>query len=217
MNTEKARFNMIEQQIRTWDVLDEGVLEAASTVPREFFVPDEYKNMAFADMVIPIGYEQIMLPPKEQLRIVQSAALQKSDRVLEVGTGTGYLTAIISHLCHQVETIDCFDDFTLAADKRFDNLGLSNIHIKTTDFFDMPTATTKYDVIIFTSSTHQVPGKALDMLAESGRLIAIIGDNTPHNVVCITKDAEGGLTQVGLFETQVPVLRNAPAPNRFTF
>lgn len=216
MDFEQARFNMVEQQIRPWDVLDPTVLDLLGTVRREDFVPQQYRNLAFTDMEIPLGHGERMLAPKLEARLVQDAGVQPKDRVLEIGTGSGYMAALLAHLAQQVHTVDIVAEFIERAKQRFAQLNIRNVVAEVGDAARGWDAHAPYDVILITGSMPVLPEAYEQALAPGGRLIAILGDPPIMTAYRIRRTGEG-FSREGLFETNVKALRNAPQPARFVF
>jgi protein-L-isoaspartate(D-aspartate) O-methyltransferase len=220
MDFEQARFNMVEQQIRTWEVLDQGVLELLFKVKREDFVPSAYRAIAFTDMEIPLGHEQLMMSPKLEARIVQEVALQAGDTVLEVGTGSGYLAALLAKRAAQVTSIEYFEDLSKLAATRLQTAGADNVTLLVGDAADASFSLLdgkKFDVIVLTGSVPALPEAFLRHLNVGGRLFAIVGDAPVMKATLIKKTAEAAFTTTELFETVVAPLINAPHPPRFDF
>jgi len=217
MNLEQARFNMIEQQIRPWDVLDATVLGLLQQVPREDFVPAQYAGLAFADLEIPIGHGQSMLSPKLEARIVQALELKKTDRVLEIGTGCGYLTALLATLAGQVVSVDCVAKFTEAARQKLQQHGIANVTLASGDAMLGWEAEGVYDAIVLTGSVPLPPSALQQKLTPGGRLFAVIGAAPAMAATLIRRIDEHAFHSEVLFETCVPQLSNAPQPERFNF
>ena len=214
---EQSRFNMIEQQIRPWEVLDPTVLELLKEVPREKFVPPQYLGLAFADLEIPTGYGQTMLAPKLQARIVQSLTLKKTDRVLEVGTGTGFMTALMAKLAQHVLSVETVPELTAEASRHLAALGISNVTLETGDGARGWNAKAPFDVIVLTGSVPLLPADLQQQLTVGGRLFAVIGEAPVMQATLIRRVAEHAFRSDVLFETCVPVLAGAPQPERFNF
>lgn len=214
---EQSRFNMIEQQIRTWEVLDPVVLDLLKQVPREDFVPAQYLGLAFADLEIPIGHGQRMLSPKMEARIVQSLSLKPTDRVLEVGTGSGYMTALLAKLAKQVVSVDCIPEFTENARNKLQQHNFSNIVLETGDAAQGWQPHAPYDVIVLTGSLPVLPAQLQQQLAVGGRLFVVVGEAPVMEATLIRRVAENVFRSDVLFETCVPELAGAPQPERFTF
>jgi protein-L-isoaspartate(D-aspartate) O-methyltransferase len=217
MNLDQARFNMIEQQIRPWDVLDERVLNLMSAVPREDFVPATYRNLAFADTTVPLGNGQVMMPPKLAARILQALNIQSSDTTLEIGTGSGYFTALIARLARHVYSVDINPDMTREAERKLANQGIHNVTLETGDGARGWEKHAPYDVIVLTGSVPVLPPDLRDQIKVGGRLLAIVGDSPIMEVKLIRRVDEDDWTEENLFETDLPPLINAPQPDRFQF
>jgi protein-L-isoaspartate(D-aspartate) O-methyltransferase len=214
---EKARFNMIEQQIRTWEVLDSSVLQLFQQIPREDFVPAEYKRLAFADIEIPIGHGQTMLPPKIEGRILQTLEVRKTDTVLEIGTGSGHLTALLASLAHQVHSVEIIAELSEQAQKRLETRGVENAMLEVGDAAHGWAAHGPYDVIVFTGSLPVLPKNIQQQLKVGGRLFAVVGEPPVMEAVMIQCIATDNYRQQAVFETCLPPLLNAPQPPRFEF
>jgi len=217
MNVEQARFNMVEQQIRTWEVLDPGLLDLLFRIKREDFVPEGSEDLAFADVELPIGHDQLMLQPKLEARLLQEALIKSEDKVLEIGTGTGYMTALLSYMARQVISVDIFSDFIDAATIRLAKLGIGNVLLQTGDASRGWAEKAPYDVIVMTGSEPVLPGELIEMLNPGGRLIAILGDVPVMSVERIQNISPGNHQVTDLFETCVLPLINAVQPERFVF
>ena len=217
MDIEQARFNMVEQQIRPWDVLNLEVLDLLSQVKREEYVPETYRTLAFVDMEIPLGHGEAMLSPKMEARILQEIHLKKTDRVLEVGTGSGYMTALLAHQADHVFSVEIVPEFKAEAERKLKAHELNNV---TLDVGDAARGWGKhgpYDVIVLTGSVPVLPEEFLKSLKAEGRLFAIVGDAPAMEAQLVTCVAEGVFNTVVLFETCVAPLKNALQPERFVF
>jgi protein-L-isoaspartate(D-aspartate) O-methyltransferase len=215
-NMEQARFNMIEQQIRPWDVADPRVLSLLSEVKRERFVPEGRQALAFMDMEIPLGFGAAMWQPKLEARVLHELHIQKSERVLEVGTGSGYLTALLSRLAAQVASIELLPELSAQAAHNLVAYDYDNIQLEVGDAANSWGAA-KYDVIILTGSVPVEPKAYLQQLNLGGRLFAIVGDAPAMHAKVISRLANDVFESVTLFETNVAPLQNAPQPQRFEF
>lgn len=217
MNLEQARTNMVEQQIRPWEVLDQDVLDLLYVVPREAFVPPELRNLAFVDMEIPIGEGERMWAPKIEARALQALALRKSDRVLEVGTGSGYLTALLAHRAAQVRSVEI--NLALAAFGRanIERHGVDNVTLETGDAAHGWAAGAPYDAIVLTGSVPVLPKAILEQLAPGGRLFAVVGEAPIMTAQLVTSITPGTFRSTGLFETVLAPLVNCEQPPRFRF
>jgi protein-L-isoaspartate(D-aspartate) O-methyltransferase len=221
MDIEQARFNMVEQQIRTWEVLDPSVLELLFAVKREDFVPPAYRSLAFVDMEIPLGEGQTMMAPKLEARLLQEVSPKSHERVLEIGTGSGYLTALLAKRAAKVASIEYFQPLATSAAARIAAAGIGNVEITVGDAAKSPAnfvdATQTFDVIVFGGSLPVLPTAYLKHLAVGGRLFAVVGDAPAMKATLYTKTSENATTAQELFETVLPPLINAEQPSRFTF
>ena len=217
MNIEQARFNMIEQQIRTWEVLDPQVLDLLFEVKRENFVPHEHRSLAFADLEVPLGHGEAMMQPKVEARILQELALQPHETVYEVGTGSGYLTALLARRSRHVTSAEIYPDLRARAASNLKAEGVSNVTLLEGDSAQRPLAESAFDVIVLTGSVPVLPQAFLDRLAAGGRLFAVVGDRPVMKAVVVRQPAAGSFQHQELFETVVKPLVNAPQPPRFRF
>jgi protein-L-isoaspartate(D-aspartate) O-methyltransferase len=217
MNFEQARSNMVEQQIRTWEVLDQAVLDLLYAVPREDFVPPPYRTLAFADMEIPIGEGEKMMAPKLEARIVQEVAPRKSERVLEVGTGSGYLTALLAHRAAHVHSVEIRPALAAFGRANLERHGADNVTLETGDAARGWPTRAPYDVIVLTGSTPVLPKVLLEQLSPGGRLFAVVGEGPVMVARLVTCSAPGALRSVELFDTLLAPLANAEQPPRFIF
>ncbi len=216
MNIELAREQMLGQQVRAWEVLDERVLEAMRTVPREAFVPPAYRELAFAESCVPLDHGEQMMTPMVEGRLLQALALGVHDRVLEIGTGSGYLAGCLALLAGQVTSIDIHDDFVVAAGARLAAQGIRNARLQTADVFSFRPAET-FDAIAVTGSLPQFEERVASWLKPGGRLFCIVGQAPVMRAMLVVREGTGDMTSETLFETVVPPLRNAPQPSRFRF
>lgn len=221
MDLEQNRFNMIEQQIRTWEVLDQEVLKLLFEVRREEFVPAAYRSLAFVDMEIPLGYGEVMLAPKMEARILQELQVKKTDRILEVGSGSGYLTALLATKGEFVYSVEIVPELKAMAEKNLQAHGITNVILENGDAARGWPRHGPYDVIVLTGSTPVLPEAFQKSLKIGGRLFAVTGDAPVMQAVLVTcvvqKEKAGVYNTVGLFETCISPLRNAMQPERFTF
>lgn len=219
MNFEQARRNMVDQQVRPWTVLDPDVIETLSSLPREHFTPTAYRRLAYADTRIPIGHGETMMPPVVEGRLLQSLEILKEDRVLEIGTGSGFLAACLAHLGSHVDSVDIHEDFTAAAATRLEELNIDNVTLHTGDAARGWTGDRPWDVIAITGAVPAVPPAFLDALAPGGRLFTIVGEGHRPimEAVRITRvDVDDWATE-SLFETWINVLTHAERPPHFEF
>ena len=219
MNIEQARFNMVEQQIRTWEVLDQDVLDLLYIVRREEFVPEAYKSLAFSDLEIPLGADESekMLQPKVEARILQDVAPQKTDRVLEVGTGSGYLTALLAQRAQHVYGVEISPTLKAFGEANLRRAGIHNVTVEEGDGARGWSKNAPYDVIILGGSTPVLPDALLSQLNVGGRLFAIVGEAPVMQAQLITCVAKDSYNSVVLFETCVAALKNAQQRERFEF
>ncbi len=218
MNLEQARHNMVEQQIRPWEVLDQDVLDLLYAVPREEFVPPACRNLAFADLEIPIGDEgERMWAPKIEARALQALALKRTDRVLEIGTGSGYLTALLAHRAAHVYSVEIRPALATFGRANLERHGTDNVTLATGDGARGYPAWAPYDVIVLTGSTPVLPQAFLDSLAPGGRLFAVVGDAPIMSVQIVQCAARGTYRTTEIFETVLAPLVHCEQPARFRF
>lgn len=219
MNFERARFNMIEQQVRPWMVLDPDVLDTLGGLPRHAFVPRGYEGLAYADTRIPIGHGQTMMAPVVEGRLLQALEILPEDRILEIGTGTGFLTACLARLGSHVDSVDIHEDFCSRAGDRLRDQGFDNVALAVGDAAGGWPGERAWDVIAITGALPEVPEAYLRALAPQGRLFAIIGeDDRPiMEAVRMTRVDTEEWTRDSLFETWINVLDHARRPPRFEF
>jgi len=229
MNLEQARFNMVEQQIRPWDVLDPEVLNLLFALRREEFVPAAYRALAFVDMEIPLasggGGGEVMLAPRLEARILQELQIKKTDRILEVGSGSGYLTALLATKGAHVYSVEIMPELKAMAEKNIREHNIANVTLEQGDAARGWPGHGPYDVIVLTGSTPVLPEAFQNSLKPGGRMFAVVGDAPVMEAVLVTcvaeqKEAEkvaGAYNMVSLFETCVAPLKNALQPERFVF
>lgn len=217
MDIELARANMIESQVRTWEVLDQRILDLLSAVKRERFVPSAHRDLAFADLEIPLGHGEVMLAPKLEARMIQSLALKPTDRVLEIGTGTGYTAALMARLCAHVYTVELIAEFASAATQRLAAEGCGNVTVEQGNGAAGWARHAPYDAIVLTGSVPVVPEEFRQQLSPGGRLLAVVGRPPIMTATLITHVGGSAFSSEGLFETRIPPLRQAREPERFVF
>ena len=217
MNIEQARFNMIEQQIRPWEVLDPQVLDLLFVVKREDFVPAAYRNLAFADMEIPIGSGQVMLAPRVEARLLQELGIKKTDKVLEIGTGSGYMAALLAARAEHVVTIESRRELADFARQNFERAGITNVTLEVGDGANGWSQRAPYDAIVVSGSLPVLPASLLKQLRVGGRLAAIVGTAPVMEAQLVICSAEGVYNTVNLFETVVPALDGGEAKPVFSF
>ncbi len=217
MNIEQARFNMIEQQIRPWDVLDLDVLDLLSRMRREDFVPPAYKALAFVDAEVPLGHGQMMLAPKVEARLLQEAQVQRHERVLEIGTGSGFMAALLAHRAQSVITLERIGALAIQAAANLRRAGVLNASVRELDGAGGLPGDGAFDVIMLSGSVPEVPQLLLDQLKPGGRLLAIVGQEPVMRAVRITRLSATSLQSQELFDTVAPRLAGFPEPSRFRF
>ena len=217
MNVEQARSNMVEQQIRTWEVLDQDVLDLLYLVPREAFVPERYRSLAFSDLEIPIGEGERMWAPKMEARVVQELSLRKSDRVLEVGTGSGHLTALLAHRAAHVVSVEIRPALAQFGARNLERHGVENVTLEVGDAARGWAPRAPYDAVVLTGSTPVLPRAFVEQLAPAGRLFAVLGEAPAMSAHLLTCTAPGACQGVDLFETVILPLVNCERPSRFRF
>ncbi|MEM9103224.1 MAG: protein-L-isoaspartate O-methyltransferase [Pseudomonadota bacterium] len=217
MNTEQARFNMIEQQIRPWDVLDQQVLDLLMTTPRELFVPERYQSLAFTDTQIDIGHNQTMMAPKEEARMLQALKIKPTDSVLEIGTGSGFVTALLAKQAKNVFSTDIIPDFVTESQKKLSHLGINNVNCEVADAASGWEYQAPYDVIVITGSLINLPDSFKNSLKIGGRLFCVLGEAPAMSATLFSKTNENEWYQTDMYETYVAPLINAPKKERFVF
>lgn len=216
MNVEDARTQMVNQQVRAWDVLDPAVLSVLTQVPREQFVPPRYRNLAFADTEIPLEAGQVMLTPQVEGRLLQALAILGTDRVLEVGTGSGFLTACLARLGSRVTSLEIVPELAAGARVNLRGVATWNAEVRSEDIFEYRPGEL-YDVIAVTGSVPQPDDRFRHWLAEGGRLFIVVGQDPLMQARLVTRQGPEQWTTTILFETSVPALINAMPPSKFRF
>jgi protein-L-isoaspartate(D-aspartate) O-methyltransferase len=217
MNIEQARFNMVEQQIRPWNVLDLSVLELLSTVKREAFVPAAFKDLAFADIELPLGHGQCMLAPRLEARLLQDLGVQPHENVLEIGTGSGYMTALLAHRALKVTSLELSSDLVNTARTNLRNAGVQNVEVKQADGALLTEADGSFDVIVLSGSVTEVPQALLQMLKVGGRLAAVVGNEPVMCATFITRTSTTDFRTTQPWDCDAPRLQNFPEPSKFQF
>ncbi|HXE41162.1 MAG TPA: protein-L-isoaspartate O-methyltransferase [Azonexus sp.] len=215
MNIEQARFNMIEQQIRPWEVLDPQVLDLLFVVKREDFTPPAYRNLAFADLEVPLGCGQVMLAPKIEAKMLQELGIKKTDKILEIGTGSGYMAALLAARADHVVTVECRPELAAMAKENLARAGVANVTVEIGDGANGWAARAPYDAIVVSGSVPVLPDALLKQLRVGGRLAVIVGDAPVMEAQLVTCTAEGVFNTVNLFETVVPPLDGIAVPSSF--
>lgn len=221
MNTEKARFNMIQQQIRPWEVLDPGVLALLSVVKREDFVPAKYRELAFADVEIPLKSGatrgQTMLAPRVEARMLQELAVKNTDKVLEIGTGSGYMAALLAAKAEFVYSVEIDPELVDQARRNLQKAGVVNVSVDLGDASRGWDLYAPYDVIVVSGSMPVLPEALLRQLKIGGRLVAIVGEAPSMEARLVRRTDEDAFSSENLFETVIAPLDNAPQPEKFVF
>ncbi len=217
INIEKARFNMVQQQIRPWSIPDDSILNLMTTIPRENFVPNEYRNLAFSDSETPIGFGQIMMNPKIEARLLQALNIKPHESVLEIGTGSGYLTALLASLARHVVTVEIIPELKEQAQAKFKTHGIVNVTCECGDASEGWPQKGPYDVIVVTGSIPVMQHNFRESLNTGGRLFVIVGDAPVMSAQLIRCIGKNQWTQESLFETELAPLKNIAQPDRFHF
>ena len=217
MNFEQARANMVENQVRPWEVLDGRVLDMLGRVRREDFVAPAHRQLAFADLCLPLGHGEVMMKPVLEGRVLQALQLQTSDRALEIGTGSGFLTACLAGLSAEVVSVDIHADFTASAGQRLAAAGVTNARLHTGEAVLGWQPEGLFDVVVATGAVAETPPRWLHWLKPGGRLLVIRGQSPAQQAVLLTHQGEGRLREESLFETDLPYLVHAAPPARFVF
>lgn len=217
LNVERARFNMIEQQIRPWEVLDQQVLDAVAAVRREEFVPAPYRRLAFADIQVPLAHSQVMMEPKLEARMIQALQIRPGDTALEIGTGSGYVTALLARLASWVTSVELYEDLSTSAQQHLKSAGIDNVTLNVGDVLADWTPTAQYDVVAVTGSVPQFTNAFHACIKPGGRLFLIVGNAPIMEAMLFTRSGENTWSQESLFETMIPPLVGAERPPRFVF
>lgn len=217
INLEQARFNMVEQQVRTWDVLDPAVLDTLREVPREDFVPGRYRRLAFSDLRIPLPNGEVMMKPLEEGRMLQALQIEPGQRVLEIGTGSGFTAACLSRLGAEVVSVEIHRDLADGARSRLEREQVEGVEVVCADALGDYTPQTSFDALVVTASIAEVPERFLDWVVDGGRLFAIRGFSPAMEAVCLTRATSGRWHTDSLFETDLPRLVGAEDKPVFEF
>ncbi|MBZ0223473.1 MAG: protein-L-isoaspartate O-methyltransferase [Dokdonella sp.] len=215
IDTELARNNMVENQIRPWEVLDPRVLDTLRELRRETFVPEAHRHLAFADIALPIGHGEVMFKPVIEGRILQSLALQGNERVLEIGTGSGFLTACMARLAASVTSVERHADLADAARARLMAARIGNVRVEAGDALGDAQTSETFDVVVLGGAVHSLPERLRASVRLGGRMLAFIGQSPAIEAVLLTRDATSKWTQTSLFDTDLPYLHHAEPPRRF--
>lgn len=215
INAEVARQNMIENQVRPWEVLDARVLDVLAAVRREDFVPARYRALAFADMALPIGHGETMMKPTVEGRMLQALDLGAEDRVLEIGTGTGFITACLARLAGSITSVEIHADLADAARTRIAAAGAQNARVEVADAMKTFKTGERFDAVVVTGAVYAVPDQFRAWVAPKGRLFAIVGESPAMQAMLLTRADETHWNETSLFETDVRYLTHAEPPRRF--
>jgi len=214
---EKARFNMVEQQIRPWQVLDPAVLHTLQHVAREIFVPAAYQALAYTDTDIPLGHWQAMVAPRIDARLLNDLAITPTDKVLEIGTGSGYLTALLADRSHHVVSLEINPELHANARKNLQRAGINNVDLRLADGSAGAADTGPFDAIVLGGSVHAVPQELLEQIKIGGRLIAIVGEDPVMQATLYTRTSASAWDHRALWDTSAPRLLGFTEPSRFHF
>lgn len=217
MDIESARFNMIEQQVRPWEVLDPRVLETLGAIRREDFAPPRYRKLAFSDLSLPLDHGQVMMKPVVEGRMLQALDIQPDSDVLEIGSGSGFITACLAHLGRDVLSIEIFDDLAERARERLKQIGLGNARIEVADAMGDFDPGRRFDAVAVTGAVAAVPQRFRDWVRPGGHLFVIAGTSPAMQAWRLSLDAEGHWQEESLFETDLPYLIHAEPEARFVF
>ncbi len=217
MNFEQARYNMVEQQIRPWEVLDFGVLDVLMSVRREEFVPEIYKSLALSEAEIPLGHGGSMLIPVIEGKVLQAVQVRRSDKVLEIGAGSGYFAALLAAKADWVRTVDIEPALAGMAHDNLKRYGVENVIVEEGDAICGWAANAPYDLIVVSGGVPFVPESLLQQVKVGGRLFAFVGEAPLMTAQLVTHEAEGRFRTESLFENLVPTMRNAPQKSHFKF
>ena len=211
------QVNMVQRQVRPWQVLDPNILELLLSIPREPFILEEYEQLAYCDTLLPIGYDQLTLPPKIVGRLLQALKLHAHETVLEVGTGTGYLSTLLAHLCHKVVSLEIIHELSYQAKINLRSFNISNVELEVGDGIHGCALKAPFDAIILTGSVPVLPKALREQLSINGRLFAVVGESSIMTAFLITRLSQDRFREQPLFETEIPVLFNAPHLKNFDF
>jgi protein-L-isoaspartate(D-aspartate) O-methyltransferase len=217
MNFDQARLNMVENQVRPWEVLDGRVLDVISKVHREDFVDAAHRQLAFADLCLPLGHGEVMMKPVVEGRVLQALDLQPTDHVLEIGTGSGFLTACLASLSAKVTSVDIHADFTVAATRRLQNAGVTNAELVTGEAVDGWQPNELFDALVVTGAVSSIPARWLTWLKTDARALIVRGQSPVQHATLLTHEGAGRYREETLFETDLPYLTHAEPLKRFVF
>lgn len=217
MNFDQARVNMVENQVRPWEVLDARVLDVLGSVRREDFVAAEHRQLAFADLTLPLGHGEVMMKPVVEGRVLQALELLPTDQVLEIGTGSGFLTACLAKLSAGVTSVDIHADFVATAGEHLAHAGIANVKLEVGEAVSAWQPNGVFDAVVVTGAVAQIPQRFLSWLKPGGRLLVVRGESPVQHVLLLTHEGNGRYREESLFETDLPYLKHAEPPRRFVF
>ena len=217
MNVEQARTNMVDQQVRSWEVLDSRVLDVLRRIPREEFVPTRHRKIAFSDLRIPLGHGQLMMKPIEQGRLLQGLALESGNKVLEIGTGSGFLTACLAAMTGNVTSIEIIESIAQQARSNLEARGTEGVDLKIGDALEAGFADAGFDAVVVTASVASIPEQFVRWLRPGGRLFIVRGKSPAMEALAVTRSDSGRLSEQSLFDTDLPRLIGAEDAAVFDF
>lgn len=217
MNLEQARQNMVENQVRPWEVLDARVLDVLGRLHRDQFVAPAHRALAYADVGLPIGHGEVMMKPVLEGRVLQALELQSEEQVLEIGTGSGYLTACLASLAGHVTSVDIHADFAATAGQRLAQAGIGNVKLETGEAINTWQPAGQFDAVVITGAVYEIPQRFLGWLKPGGRLLAVRGESPAQQMVLLTHEGEGRYREENILETDLPYLIHAEPPRKFVF
>lgn len=217
MDFVEARQKMLDQQIRPWEVIDQRVLDAVARTPREHYAPEAYRKLAYADMCLPLGRGQVMMPPKLEARLLQALDIDPKDKILEIGTGSGYVTALLALLGGHVYSVEIVPEFQARAAEKLAEAGIQNVTLEIGDAARGWSRHAPYDAIFVGGSLPLFPEELRAQLAPGGRMVVIVGQSPAMEARRIMRLDDDNWSETSLFETDLPPLINAPEPSRFVF
>jgi protein-L-isoaspartate(D-aspartate) O-methyltransferase len=217
MNFDQARENMVENQVRPWEVLNGRVLDVLRHVRREDFVAPAHRQLAFADLNLPLGHGEVMMKPVIEGRVLQALELKPEDSVLEIGSGSGFLTACMASLASRVTSVDIHADFTATAAERLKGAGIANVELVTGEAVNSWQPQGTFDAMVVTGAVYRIPDRFLGWLKPGGRLFVIRGESPVQQAMLLTHEGDGRYREESLFETDLPYLAHAEPPRSFVF
>ena len=217
LNLEKARFNMVEQQVRTWDVLDHRVLDVLRTVPREDFVPSRYRRLAFTDVRIPLAQGQVMMKPVEEGRMLQGLNVQSGQKVLEIGTGSGFISACLATLGAEVVSLEIVPELAERAAAKLEKAGIKGVDVRQADGLRCGDFAERFDIVVVTASAPAMPPSLMELVKTGGLIFAVCGHAPAMEAVCMRQTAPRRWDTESLFETDLPRLIGAEDQPTFEF